>query len=86
MAVDAADEEPRAADYGFADVRKGDSDIVEEEIKDRVEIVVGIGGEELGMHVEDAADGGALDAHGGEAVLDGLDGGERGGAEVGVEG
>lgn len=57
MGVDAADEEPRAPDYGFPDVGEGDSNLVEEEIEDRVEIEVGIGGEELRVHVEDAADG-----------------------------
>lgn len=36
------------------------------------------------MHVEDAADGGAVKAHGGEAVLDGIEGGERSGTEIWV--
>ena len=41
-------------------------------------------GEELWVHVEDPTLGGALDAHGGEASLDGLEGGEGAGAEIWV--
>lgn len=41
--------------------------------------------EELRVHVEDPTESRALDAHGGEAVLDGLEGGYRAGAEIWVE-
>lgn len=44
--------------------------MVQEEVENRVEIGIGIAGEELGVHVEDAAQGRAVDAHGGEAFLD----------------
>lgn len=38
----------------------------------------------MGEHVEDSAHGGARDAHGGEAVFDGFEVGDGGGAEFGV--
>lgn len=85
LLVHAADQEPRAADYGPPDVRERDWDLVEQEVEDWVEVEVGIAGEELGVHVEDPAQSRALDAHGGEAALDGLDGRERGGPEIGVQ-
>lgn len=81
---DVTDEEAGAADDGLADIGERDAGVVEEEVEDGVEAEVGVGGEELRVHIEDAAHGGALDAHGGEAVLDGDDGGEGAGAEVGV--
>lgn len=71
---DAGDEEARAAGDGFADVGEGDGGVVEEEMEDRVEVVVGVAGEELRMHSEDAGHVGAVDGEGGEAVLDGEEG------------
>lgn len=57
---------------------------MEEEIEYRVEIRVRVHGEELRVHVQDPAQGGALDAHGGEAALHGLEGGEGAGPEIRV--
>ena len=84
MILHAAEQEPRAPRDRFSDVRVRDSDLVEEEIQDWVEIGVGVAVEELGEHVEDSAHGGTVDSHGGEALFDGSEGGERGGSEVRV--
>lgn len=84
LGVDAADQDAGAAEDGLLEVGEGDEGLVEEEVEDGVEVGVRVRGEELGEHVEDAAEGGAGDAEGGEAGLDGAEGGERGGAEVRV--
>ena len=82
---DAADQESGASDNGLGEVKEGDGDLVEEEIEDWVEVGLGVGGEELRVHVEDAAEGRAANAEGGKAALDGDEGGEWGGAEVWVQ-
>lgn len=53
----AADQKSGASDNGLREVQEGDGDLVEEEIEDGVEVRVRVGGEKLGVHVEDAADG-----------------------------
>lgn len=70
MVVDAGDKQPRAANNCARDIMEWDSDVVYEEIKHRVEIKMGIGGEELRVHVEDATERGAREAHGAETVFD----------------
>lgn len=85
LVSDAANQQSGASDNGLGEVREGDGDLVEEEIEDWVEVGLGVGGEELRVHVEDAAEGRAVDAEGGEAALDGDEGGEWGGAEVWVQ-
>lgn len=85
LVSDAADQDSGASDNGLVDVREGDGDFVEEEIEDWVEVGLGVGGEELRVHIEDAAKGRAADAEGREAAFDGYEGGEWGGAEVWVQ-
>nr|GMD29631.1 Agamous-like MADS-box protein AGL30 [Ipomoea batatas] len=80
----AGDEQHSGLRGDFPDVGEGDADVIQEKIEDRVEVGVRVGGEELREHVEDAAEGGALDAHGMEAIFDGFEGGERRGSYVGV--
>lgn len=57
---------------------------VDEEIENWVKMEVGIGGEELRVHVENAAERGARDSKGRKAIFDGFQGLERGRAELGV--
>lgn len=45
---------------------------------------VRIASEELRVHIENTAESRAFDSHGGKAFFDGFEGGEWGGAEVGV--
>lgn len=71
-------------DDRFPDVVKWYVDLVEQEIKYRVEVGVGIGCKELRVHVEDAPEGGAGKAEGGEAFLDGVEGGNGARPEVRV--
>lgn len=59
---------------------------VEEEVKDGVEIAMGVGSVEGGVHVEDWRGGDAVEVHGGEPGGDRLHGRDRGNAEGWVEG
>lgn len=45
---------------------------------------VGVSGEEARVHVEDAANGGTVEAHGGETVFNGEESRERSGTDVWV--
>lgn len=84
LGVYVGNEESRATRNGFGDFWKREIDGVEEEIEDRVDVGVRIGGEELKEHVEDASDGGVAESDGGEALCDGLDGGDWDCTEVWV--
>jgi len=57
---------------------------MEEEVKEGIELGVGVAREEHRVHVEDATHGGAWNSEGVEAARDGFEDGERGGAEYGV--
>lgn len=70
--------DPRAPGNGLADFGKGDFDGVEQKIEDWINVGVGVGSKELRIHVKDPADGGGIEAHGGEALSDGLESRERG--------
>lgn len=85
MIINAGNEQSGAADNAEVDVGEGDCNLVEEEVEEGIQLVVGVAGEEHGMHVEDAPQGGAWDSEGVETARDGFQGGERGGAEFGVQ-
>lgn len=57
---------------------------MEEELNNRLKIGVNVGGEEFGVHVENAAEGGACKTEREEKVFEGNEGGERSGAEIRV--
>lgn len=86
LSGDAGYEEAGAASDRRVDVGVGDGDVIEEEFEDWVEVAVGVAGEEVGVHSEDAGHVEAVDGEGGEASLDGEEGGEGGGAEARVLG
>lgn len=60
-------------------------DLIEKKIEDRVDVGMRVGGEELGVHVEDTAQGGPADAKGRKTVLDREERGEWRGAEIRVQ-
>lgn len=78
------DENPRAPSYRLPDFRKREFDGVQQKIENWVNVGVRIGGEELGVHVENAADGGEFEAHRGEASSDGVEGGDGSRTDVRV--
>lgn len=84
MKVQVGDENSRASNYGFSNVGKRNLNLIKKEIEDGVKIIVWIGGEEFGVHVENAADCRELESHGGETNLNGFEGGESGGARMGI--
>ncbi|KAL2332849.1 hypothetical protein Fmac_014062 [Flemingia macrophylla] len=81
---DAGDKEPGAAGEGEVDVGEGDRHLVEEEVHQRVQLRVGLQGQQDRVAVQDAAQGPASQAQGGERLGRPLHARDRGRPEARV--
>lgn len=85
MIIDAGNEQSGAAEDAEVHVGEGDWDLMEEEVEEGIELGIGVAREEHGVHVEDAPQGGAWNSERVETARHGFQGGQRGGAECGVQ-
>lgn len=82
--VQVGDENSRASNYRFTNVGKWNFNFIKKKIKDGVNIIVRIRGQEFGVHIENAADCRSVKSHGRETDLDGFESGESSRATMGI--